>query len=375
MKKAPLMIIGLGDLNQHALEFLCREERIPRIVTADVNEDLGFRKTNNAVIGASQFNKYPDVEFIHLNALDVDQTADVLSKIKPSVIVNGMTLQSWWVITQLSVNAFKAIDEARFGPWFPMHFLPAYKLMLAVKKSGINTKVVNCAFPDAVNVALAKIGLSPTVGIGNVDNAVCALRIVASKMFNAPVRSVNIFMACAHYTSYYIIRFGNSGGSPYFLKVMINDKEITSQINVDDFLKNITIFGRRLGGAKGHGVVASSICRIVKGILFDTNEIGHAPGPNGLPGGYPVRLTSDGVEVFLPDGLSMEKAIKINEAGNKFDGIESINDDGTVVLTDEKVSIMKKLLGFDKKYYKVEACENDYQELSSKFQCWANKVI
>lgn len=368
------MIVGMGDLAAWALEFLSREEGIPRIVTVDIDEDMGYRRTNSAVIGASQFGRYPDIEFAQMDVANIDKTAELIEEVQPSVIINGMTLQSWWVIGQLPADVYKQIDEARFGPWFPMQFLPTYRLMRAVKKSGVNAKVINCAFPDTVNVALAKIGLAPTVGIGNIDNAVAGLRVVAAKTFNVSVRSVTVYLVCAHYTSYYINRFGNSGGSPFYLKVMVDEKDVTPDLNIEQFLNNVTTVGRKPGGAKGHAVVASSICKIARAMLFDTKEIGHAPGPNGLPGGYPIKIGADGVEVFLPEGLSFERAVQINEEGNRCDGIESIQADGTVVLTEKSAGIMKALLGFDRKRYKVDECENDYQELSQKYARWAGKA-
>jgi hypothetical protein len=369
------MIIGLGDLASWVLEFLAREQGIPRIVAASRTEDTGYRRTNSAVIGASHLGRYPDIEFVQLDAANVGQTAELIYKVQPSVIVNGMTLKSWWwVISQLSVDTFKQIDEANLGPWFPMHFPPAYRLMRAVKQSGVQAKVINCAFPDVVNAALAKIGLAPTVGIGNVDIVVGALRVVAAKTFNVSLRSVAVFLACAHYTSYNLTRFGNSGGSPLYLKVIIDDKDITPELNIEQFLQNMTSLGRRPGGTKSHAVVASSVCKIVRGMLFDTKEIGHAPGPNGLPGGYPIKINADGVEIFLPEGLSLETAVQINEEGNRLDGIETIQADGTVVVTEKSASIMKSLLGFSRRHYTVDGCEDDYQELLRKFTLWAEKA-
>ncbi len=66
--------------------------------------------------------------------------------------------------------------------------------------------------------------------------------------------------------------------------------------------------------------------------MNNTNELSHVPGPEGLVGGYPVRLSKDGVKVFLPEGVTREKAIQINEEAQKWDGIEKIEEDGTVVL-------------------------------------------
>jgi len=130
-----VLIVGLGELGGYVLEFLARVPNVPKIVAADIREDWGLRKTNSAIAGASQFGLYPDINFFELDAFDIDKTAKIVQQVQPTIIFNSMTLQSWWVISQLPQEAYKAIDEARYGPWYPMHFLPTYKLMQAVKKS------------------------------------------------------------------------------------------------------------------------------------------------------------------------------------------------------------------------------------------------
>jgi len=55
-------------------------------------------------------------------------------------------------------------------------------LMQAVKASGIATKTVNAAFPDAVNPILARIGLAPDIGVGNVANLVPAVRLSIARL-------------------------------------------------------------------------------------------------------------------------------------------------------------------------------------------------
>jgi hypothetical protein len=370
MEQNSVMIFGLGELGGYVLEFLARVPNVPKIIATDIREDWGFRKVNSAIAGASQFGLYPDIEFIQLDAFDIDKTAKTLQEVRPTVLYNSVTLQSWWVITQLPQDAYKSIDEARYGPWYPMHFVPTYKLMQAVKKSRIKTHVVNAAFPDLVNPALGKIGMAPTVGIGNIDNLLCSSRIVAAKMFDVPLRTVTIYMVAPHFFSYYVSRFGNAGGAPYYLKVMIDDRDVTPKINRDEFLANVVTIGKRPGSVQANSVVASSVCKIILGILFDTKELGHAPGPNGLPGGYPIKLSADGVEVFLPEDLTLEEAVRINTEGQRFDGVEAIEDDGTVVITKKSADIFKELLDFDCEVYKVEECEDKAKELDEKFKKW-----
>ena len=374
MGRGPVLIVGLGDLGGHVLEFLARAPNIPAITAVDIDEDWGVRKTNSALAGASHFGFYPDIRFVHQDVFDVDKMAELLSRLKPAIVYNSATLQSWWVITQLPPDAYKAIDEARFAPWFPMHFLPAYNLMLAVRKSGIKTHVVNAAFPDLVNPVLARLGLSPTAGIGNIDNVVCTLKVVLAKMRNTSLRSVGIYMVAPHFVSYYLTRYGNTGGAPYYLKVMIDDRDVTSQLDMNEVLANVITLGKRPGGARAHPVVASSVCRIIMGILFDTREISHAPGPNGLPGGYPVRLSSAGVEVFLPDGLTLEEAVRINNEAQVLEGVQSVEEDGTVIITEKSAEVFRKLLDYDCRSYTVENCQEKCRELREKFQRYVSKI-
>ena len=373
MTSGPILLIGLGDLGGHVLEFLARIPNIPRIVTADIHEDWGVRKTNSAIAGASQFNLYPEIDFVRVDVNDLEATSDVIRQVRPAIIYNSMTLFSWWVISQLPVDAYKAIDEARFAPWFPMHFVPAWKLMQAVNISGETPKVVNAAFPDVVNPALDRIGLAPTVGIGNVDNAVCTLRLAAARMLSVPLRSITVYFVAPHYVSYFLARFGNTGGAPYYLKVMADDRDVTSSLNVEELFAMLPQEIKRPGGIQAHPVVASSVCKIILGIAFNTGELGHAPGPNGLPGGYPITLHADGVNVSLPNDLSLEEAIRINNEGQVYEGVESIRPDGTVVLTEKSSGIFRKLLGFDCREYSKHNCEDKALELKNKFTFWARK--
>ena len=373
MQRNSVMIIGLGELGGYVLEFLARMPNIPKIIATDIREEWGVRKVNSAIAGASQFGLYPDIEFARLDVFDVDTTTKILQEVQPTILFNSVTLQSWWVITQLPEEAYEAIDEARFAPWFPMHFVPAYKLMQAVKKSRIKSHIVNAAFPDLVNPALGKIGLTPTVGIGNIDNLLSSSRIVAAKMFDAALRAVTVYMVAPHYFSYYVTRFGKNGGAPYYLKVMIDDKDVTSEIDRDQFFANVATLGKRPGGVHANPVVASSVCKIIMGILFDTKELGHAPGPNGLPGGYPIKLSAEGVRVFLPEDLTLEEAIRINNEAQILEGVESIEEDGTVVLTEKSAAIFRKLLDFDCKVYTVKDCETKAKELDTKFRKWARQ--
>ena len=90
----------------------------------------------------------------------------------------------------------------------------------------------------------------------------------------------------------------------------------------------------------------------------DTNELSHAPGLEGLVGGYPVYLNS---KLCIPEGMTREKAIQIKEEAQKWDGIEKIKEDGTVVFSDIAIAYntFKKLLDYNCKELKVDEIEKE----------------
>jgi hypothetical protein len=58
------------------------------------------------------------------------------------------------------------------------------------------------------------------------------------------------------------------------------------------------------------------------------------PSPHGLPGGYPVRIARGEVTLDLPPGVTEEQAVRFNQQQSRADGVEKIDDDGTVHFTE-----------------------------------------
>ena len=373
MARSTIMMIGLGDLGGHVLEMLVRMPGARRIITADINEDWGYRKTNIAAFGASQLGFYPELEFTKIDLFNIDQSAEIIAKYKPEIIYSAVSLQSWWVINTLPKDVFEKLDIARFGPWLPMHLTLVYKLMQAVKQTGLNIKVINSAFPDACHNVLDKVGLAPTIGIGNVANPVPAIRCAIAHQLGKTMQCVEVLFFAQHYVSHYLPRFGTTGGSPYHLSIRVDGRDVTKAVDVDAAFAEIPTRFRRPGGRDGQILTASSAASITLAMADDSGAILHAPAPRGLPGGYPVRVTGNGGEVILPEGLSLEEAVRINEEGQRYDGIYKIDDDGTVTYAEKSVAIMKDMLGWDCPQMKLEECEEHSRELGRVFRKFAEK--
>jgi hypothetical protein len=371
MARSTIMIMGIGDLGGHVLEMLARSPGSRRIIAADINEDWGYRKTNIAGFGASQMGYYPELEFVKVDLFNIDQTAELIATYKPEIIYSAVSMQSWWVINTLPKEVFEELDIARFGPWLPMHLTLVHKLMQAVNQTGLDIKVINSAFPDAVNPILGKVGLAPTIGIGNVANPVPAIRNSIAYQLQRPVKDVTVFFFAQHYVSHYLPRFGTMGGAPYYLKALVDGEDVTDTLDLNEVFSDIPNRFRRSGGRDGQILTASSAVGITLAMESDSGDIMHAPGPNGLPGGYPVQVNKEGGRVILPKGLTMEEAVRINEEGQRYDGIDRIEPDGTVHYAEKSVAIMKEMVGYECRVMKLEESEEQSKELNQKFRAFA----
>jgi len=346
-----VMMFGLGDLGGWVLEFLARTDGIGTIITCDAREDWPRLKTECAAVGAGMEGYTKTIKFEKCDVTDIDATAELLKKYNPDMIYSGMTLTGWLEM--------RVVPHA-VGPKFyratachmPLQLLLVSKLMKARKKAGITAPVLNNSFPDGVNPVLARNGLGPLIGGGNLDLIAGEIRRKVSLSENVPMRDVIVYFIADHAVvpqGAYVK--GSKVQAPYILKIMVGDKDITKKFDTDALILDSLLMGTLPSQTSliNHPVVAASSVKNIKAFINDTNELTCAPGPNGLPGGYTVRIGAKGVKVELPEGVTLDQAVKINLEGLKLEGIEEIKDDGTVVLTDEAYKLQKELYGFTRR--------------------------
>jgi len=61
--------------------------------------------------------------------------------------------------------------------------------------------------------------------------------------------------------------------------------------------------------------------------------------------------------------LTLEEAIRINSESQKWDGVEEIKVDGTVVYTHQAYETMKEILGYECKEIRLQDTEERSKEL------------
>ena len=349
-----LMIFGLGDLGGWVLEFFARRVGLSTIIAADIKEEWGVMKTHCAAAGAGLEGYSKTIKFEKCDVKDTEFTAELINKYKPDVIYSSLTLSAW-LPNRVLIKAFGKKYHQASVHGVPTQITLLYKLMEALKRSGHKAPVVNHSYPDVTNCILYRAGYPVTIGAGNLDNVVAEVKRKVSISENVPFTEVIVYLVAEHALNV----FGSRGGAPYFLKVLVGDQDITKKTDVDSLLSDKLITSPPDQTSwLNHPFIASSAVRNVMAMINDTNEFACAPGPNGLPGGYPVRISGKGVEVVLPEGITMEQAIKINMDGMRMEGVEEIKNDGTTVITQEGNKVIKELFGMDLKEIRLSDMED-----------------
>jgi len=368
-----IMIMGVGDLSTHVINQLLARPETSRLVLAGRDLPALQQRANLAKFAAANCGNIAEIHAVKADLFNIEETADMLARVKPDIIFMGASLQSWRRIAELPKAIFEQLDEAQFGPWLPMHLTLNYKLMQSVKASNIHTKVINAAFPDAVNPVLAQVNLAPDVGIGNISNIIPALTFAVSAITGIEADKLNLKLITQHYFSHFVPRYGHKGDGDYHLSVTDMDRN-KIEFDHSEAFKMLNGPLKRLGGIAGQLLTAGSATRVISAIAENSNISAHTPGPNGLPGGYPVKINSDAIKIDLPPHFSLEEAIKINTLCQQADGIQSIEDDGSVVFTDKEMSIMKKILNYSVTRMSLSDTEEQAEELAAKFQEFRQQV-
>ena len=275
---------------------------------------------------------------------------------------------------KLPKKQFDLLYSAKFGAWLPCQLALTYRIAQALKKSGVKAHLMTCGIADVVNPALAKVGLAPAVGIGNIKLNEAALRLQVSREMNVPMECVRPYLVSHHAWVVYPRDPGCYKKTPYYLKVMVSDRDVTSHFDTDKLMWDAIKLYPPAPSTEFYTITAKSIITNMYALMNPMRVFTHSPGPNGLPGGYPIYLSKAGAELALPDGITREEAIAINEQAQKIsEGIERIEDDGTCVWADYAHDVFKRLLGFERTSFHVSECYEVARELMDRYKKFEEK--
>ncbi len=364
-----VMVIGIGHVGSWAIELLMRTPGLEKITTADINDHSASRRMKTAMYGASHLGYYPEIDFRKIDLMNIEETAEIIRDVKPKVILSTASAVTPYPGSVVSDDIADMVTDAGSGAFLPAQLLLINKIVQAVDQSGINPYIINSSFGDGVHAVLKAAGVrTPDLGIGNLDSLVPIIRMQVANKMNIRMQDVLVYLVSHHFNNVWCTRLRPGGMGPYRMKIVVDGRDVTDQFDTDELMLGTSKHKNRVGGDAGTSLIASSAVKHTLAFLHETELFTHAAGPRAYIGGYPVRIKNNTVKIELPDEITLEEAIKINQEGQYRDGIEEIKDDGTVIFTDEAVSLLKEAIGFECKVMKFDDHEEVAKELLTKMK-------
>lgn len=372
-----IVLIGAGHLGMRTIEALLREPGSHLYTVAGRDGERTRRTVNLLRQCTSALGTVANIEPATIDVSNVDATAETLAQMGPDIIYVSVTMQSWWVTGTLPPELAEPLAPTCVGPWLPMHLTLIYELMQAVRAAGCSATVVNASYPDVTHPVLATAGLAPDIGIGNIAIPLVGLRLHLADQLRVPVTEIHLRGVFHHYVNYVATRNGDPSPAPMHLSGWVGSPVRDDPGNAPLTFDPATVFAplakglKRLSGPDYQHVTGATAAVVLRGLLDGSDVHTHAPGPLGLPGGYPVRLLDSHVHLDLPDGVSLSDAVAINNQGGRYDGIETIAADGTVVFRRENLEPMSRHLGYDCTELRLRESRAHAEELAERFACYA----
>lgn len=363
-----VLLISLGQLNGLLLKLLARLPERIEVVVATRDPARAEPVLNLARMSAGAEGLYPSLGSVRLDFYQAEAAGEILRAIRPDVTFAAPSLQSWWVLDQIPPEAAAPLRGAGFGAWLPLQLAPMMRLMKAWKLSGLTSPLVSAPYPDVVNPILATQGLAPTCGVGNVDEIVPKLAWRAAAALSVDPDQVQVRLVAHHALETFVFRAAppEEPPPPYLMRIEAGGEVLSGEDTHGWLLEPCPL----AAGLDFHFLTAGSAIRLIRalGASAGVRTALHVPGPAGLPGGYPVVVEDGKVSLDLPPEWTLEQAIEVNRASHRWDGIESVAEDGSFHYTDRTAAILHETLGFQRDKVSLDEVDSAAEELRDRFR-------
>jgi hypothetical protein len=253
-----------------------------------------------------------------VDLLAPDASDEVLAATGPRIVVQAASIQTSQVIAQ-SGNAWtRLVAEGGLSATAVFQALISSRMAAAITRSGQPVTLVNCSFPDVVNGMIRAMGHDVAGGMGNV--AILSNVFTGSRATPAGAQ----IKVLAHYQNLAAWRRKPEDRHARPPRVWLDGEEV---VDVYARFADIQLTPEpviEISGASGVPMLLA--------MAAGRSWRGHVPGPNGLPGGYPVRLTGGTLDLDLPEGVTEAEAVAWNASFEESNGLV-VRPDGRVLFT------------------------------------------
>jgi len=358
---ATLMVTGAGHLGGPLLQRLAACPRVDRIVAVGRDGRRGRARCNLARLSAMAGGHAVAIDHRVVDLAHPEQLAEALAAESPDMLVHSASLQTWWLADLFPAPARAALRAPGFGVWLPLHLSLALSLMHGVRQADYGGPILNAAYPDVVNVVLGAVGRAPDAGLGNVDELVAKVRLGVAATLAVPPAELDIRLVAHHALQRFAFGGGDANGSaatsstgsdhaeraaapPFLLRVEHGGIDVTERSGAREVLLQPCPLP---DGPAWGAFSAAAAASFIEALLAPDRSHQHAAGPCGLPGGYPVTVGGGRIELRDVPGVPRAEAVAVNQRSHRFDGIDRIREDGTVVFTASASAAIRDALGYD----------------------------
>ncbi|MCU4178225.1 hypothetical protein [Bosea sp. BH3] len=242
----------------------------------------------------------------------------MLEATDPKVVAQAASIQTSQVIAQ-SGNAWtRLVAEGGLSATAVFQALLSSRVAAAITRRGRPVTLVNCGFPDVVNGIIMALGHKVACGMGNVAILSNVFGGSAATPAGAEVKVL------AHYQNLAAWRKRPQEREGRAPRVWIDGEEVADVFGTFADIQLTPEPVIEISGASGVPMLLA--------MALGREWRGHVPGPNGLPGGYPVRLSGGELALDLPDGVSQEEAVSWNASFEAANGMV-VAPDGHIAFT------------------------------------------
>ncbi len=337
--KCDILMVGSGSVSETTCRALALSSSKPLKVAV-----LGRSKPRvemiTALANAMSGGISNKVEFIAdtVNWESESDIGDKIAKYSPRLIFHTATLQTPWdFLGDVKQTRWKQfVWEAGNAVVLPLQVQLVKRVAEIAKTMNPTPIMVNACFPDHTNPILKYLDLPITSGIGNVAMFAGCLR----SRYPQPEHKVQIIGHLYHYFKILGKTHNPDLDGP---RVWIDNQEIK------DVETTLSSAFHDLRFINSHGIIINELvgtncAELLSALLGDTTVMTHAPGVNGLPGGYPIKVKNGQIEVDLPSSCNLEDAIALNKQGAYDMGTAVINDKGFSAYSSTATGLLKEYL-------------------------------
>jgi hypothetical protein len=319
---ARVLVIGPGDMGARIMAGLAFASGVHELVLAGVPAAAG-----EDAVGMVRSTTEVAARFVVADCTDQSAVEALLVDAKPDVIVQCASLMSPWALTGRTDDVAEAIASAGLAVMLPMQLPVVRVVMSAVRATDFAGPVANLSFPDVTNEILDRLGLAPTIGLGNVTMQLLRVR-GALRAELGPDAELPLVRVIGHHNQVYPVMRAEPPADPdHRVRVFLGEQ--------GERADHLAYVGRPYAAGVVYNEVTAAACtRVVEALLPGATPTRiSAPAPFGLPGGYPIVIDDGAITLDLPPGQDLDEVSAWQSSIGRNDGVDSIAADGTVTFT------------------------------------------